>query len=287
MIPDHTSSIARRRVLGGMAAAGAASLIGAPAWAADKASPRFDPDSLADQSLAFRKLAFSLDGTIGFWWLRGTRYGLLDAVLTPFWEMHLGKFFTVRDLDGGNYEVTTVSTAFYTDLKTGAFIKTFLNPFTDKTITIGYFAPKPSKVIFGADGMHPAASGPLASLKSTGTLGETLVEGDRIVLRADHILSGAVSGYKGTVEVNDLTTYFGSLRDVLNPRIKSAPAAQTFSDINTWPAWLEMGDHPGNYYSRVYGEKVFTYNAMPKFWRDMMAQEYPDIAKDPAAALRG
>jgi hypothetical protein len=96
-----------------------------------------------------------------------------------------------------------------------------------------------------------------------------------------------MSGYAQPVEVNDLTTYFGSLRDIVNPKIASAPAAQVFSDINTWPGWLEMGDQPGNYYSRAYGEKVFSYNAMPKLWRDLMAQEYPEIAKDPAAALRG
>jgi hypothetical protein len=282
----ETTPIARRRVMGGMLAAGAASLA-APSLSAAPAAKSFDPENPYDQSLAFRKLAFTLDDKMGFWWIRGTRYGLRDAKLTPFWEMHIGKFFTVRDLPGGDYEVTTVSAAFYADLKTGAFIKEFDNPFTGKTIKLGYFPPKPSKTIFGVDGMHPATSGPLASLASVGALGPTWVQGDRVVLRADHVLSGPMNGYAQPVEVNDLTTYFGSLRDIVNPKIASAPAAQVFSDINTWPGWLEMGDQPGNYYSRAYGEKVFSYNAMPKLWRDLMAQEYPEIANDPAAALRG
>jgi hypothetical protein len=112
------------------------------------------------------------------------------------------------------------------------------------------------------------------------------VQGGVVYVTADVILAGALVSDPGTrVRVNDLTTYVGSLRDVLDPKVAMAPAAQMFNDDNTWPAWLEMGDRPGSFFSRAQGRKVFRYEDMPPVWRGEVARRYPAIARDPAGAL--
>ncbi|MEQ8515547.1 MAG: hypothetical protein RIC38_08085, partial [Chromatocurvus sp.] len=48
---------------------------------------------LTDQAqlfTAFRKLAYSLDDSVTWWWMRGTRMGVVDSVATPFWDMYVG-----------------------------------------------------------------------------------------------------------------------------------------------------------------------------------------------------
>ncbi len=87
--------------------------------------------------------------------------------------------------------------------------------------------------------------------------------------------------------ISDLTTYFGSLRDVTDPSVKMPPAGHAFTDINDWPTWLEMGDQPGEYYSRGVGFKSFSFEQMPELWKKLVRQEHPAIAKDPLQALHG
>jgi hypothetical protein len=84
------------------------------------------------------------------------------------------------------------------------------------------------------------------------------------------------------VRVNDLTTYSGDARQVADPSVACPAASQTFSDINTWPDWLEMGDQSGSYYSRAFGRKVAQYDQMPARFRELMASRYPEIARNPA-----
>ncbi len=262
---------------------------GAVAGRARAARPgAFDPASPADQALAFRKLAYSTDGKVGFWWLRGRRYGLVEGDLTPFWDMHVGSWFRARDLEGGHYETTTISVSVYTDCATGEVLEAFTNPYTGKKVRIGRFPPTPVRAVYGPEGRLPTPDAAPAGLTAKAAIGPTWVEGDSVYVTADVILAGAlISDPTTRVRVNDLTTYAGSVRDVLDPAVAMAPAAQIFNDDNTWPAWLEMGDRPGSYFSRAQGRKVFRYEDMPAVWRGEMARLYPAIARDPAGALAG
>jgi hypothetical protein len=290
------NALRRRPVLQGILAAGAASIVPATAavTSASSASANIalDLKDPAVQSHVFQKLGYSLDGQLGFWHLQATRYGLVGAELFPFWEMHIGSFFTVRDLPGGGYEVSRMGIIFYTDIDTGEYMRRFKNPFTGKTVDVQYGVPKvkkyaPPKPMRAAydpiEGQEPPPEGALGLIR-TGSLGSAWIQGDNIWIQQDHLLISPHLGEK-PIRYNDLTTYFGPLSDVLDPSVKMARAGHAFSDINNWPAWLEMGDAPGEYYSRGIGYKSFSYDEMPETWRKLAEREYPDLVKDPMKAL--
>ena len=89
--------IHRRTVLGLVAgAAVGASTLPTLALAAGKGRAIFDPANPDQLALAFRKLAYSLDDKLTFWWMRGTRYGVTGTVATPFWDMYVASWFTTR-----------------------------------------------------------------------------------------------------------------------------------------------------------------------------------------------
>jgi hypothetical protein len=114
------------------------------------------------------------------------------------------------------------------------------------------------------------------------------LDGDHVWVQQDHLLKAAGSAVGGErSRVNDLTTYFGSWRDVTDPAVPMPAAGHAFTDINNWPGFLEMGNQPGVYYSRGMGFKAFSFAEMPEIWRRLMIQEFPEIAKDPRKALMG
>jgi hypothetical protein len=264
-----------------LAAAAPLAAIGASTAAADVS---LDPDTNTGRARIFRKLAYATDDSVGYWWLEGTRYGLVDSELTPFWQIHIGNLFRVHELPGGAYEVDFLSVSFYTDVNSGQYLRKFDNPFTRRTIDVGYYPPKVVTVPFGADGdKNPVIDAD--GITHTDAIGAARIEGDRIWVQGDRLLHRDAAAPKGRVRVNDLCTYFGSKREVANPRTTMPSAGLMFTDINDWPSWLEMGDRPGSYYSRMLGQKVSTYQQMPALWRTLLAQEHPEIARDPAGML--
>ncbi len=282
--------IGRRPVIMGMVALGISALAPSSSRAAKNALPALDPANKKDQALIYRKLAWSMDDRIGFWWLDGTRYGIVDDELTPFWQMHVGSFFKVRDLAEGEYEVTNMSIAFYTDVNTGEFIKKLINPLTGKEVEIVYYPPnppKPTRIVYNESGRAEKAGDSAPGFADIGATGPAWIEGDQVWVRGDHSLRRPATATSRGMKVNDMPTFFGSVRDVADPAVKMPLAGQMFSDANTWSGFLGMEDRPGVWYSRCLGRKVASYADMPALWRRLMAQEHPDIASDPAKALMG
>jgi len=271
----------RRALLSGAVAALAASAVSVHAAAGE-----LDPSNPKELARIFRKLAFAADERIGFWWLRGTRGALVDTDVTPLWDMHIGSIFRARDLPDGQFEVSTIQTAFYTDLKSGERLRTFANPFTRKTIDIPRYPAKVERLTYDAHGRTDPPSGFLAGLDRDAKIGPAWVQGDDVWIKGDVVIKGAPKAPgERPIRVNDLTTYFGSVRDVLDPSVAMPLAGQTFIDINIWPPWLEMGNQKGDYFSRCYGRKAASFDAMPTLWRQWMKEDFPKVTADFDAAL--
>ena len=134
----------RRTALGLIGAAAAAPFIKAPPAQAELLS--LDPSNPDHTLLITRKLAHTMDDDIVFWWANLSRFGLLDKIFTPLWDVHVGAVLSTRDVGPrGAYETTAISMVFYTDLETGEYLRTFKNPYTGKEVEINYFPASPAK----------------------------------------------------------------------------------------------------------------------------------------------
>ncbi len=280
----------RRTALGVIGSAAAAPCLMAMGDAppAARALDVANPD---DVLTIYRKLAHTMDDSVTYWWLRTTRYGLVDSAFTHMWDVHVGAMLTAETVDdNGSYETTTISVVFYTDPQTGAFMETFKNPYTGEEVEIGYFPPNPGKRLFTADGTPEERDAPPGfTMESESPLGPAWIEGGDVWVQGDDWFR--MEPEQGSVgrpfSVNDWSTYHGALADVADLGVKNAPATWTFRDFNNWPPWLGMEDRPGNYVSRGHGRKVFSLADMPDTWRRLMADRHPDIYSDPAGALAG
>jgi hypothetical protein len=281
----------RRETIALLGAGVAGASVGIPAAQArpGRTLRTVDPANPRDLAMIYRKLAW-IDGEgFGLWWLKGRRYAAVPPTYIPFWDMLIGMLFTVRDIDSDTYAVTTLTTTFYTDIQTGALLETFHNPVTGKEVKVNYQPVHPTEQHYGPQGRldEPPGIPGTSALRSTSP-GPAFVEGDEVWLRAD-VSARAVptDPTKPAFQVEDLTTFFGSFKDLADPAAKSMVAGQVFTDLLNYPAWLEMGDRSGHYFSRCFGRKVFAIDAMPEDWRRLMSLNHPDILKDPRAALHG
>ncbi len=286
-----TEKFTRRTTLGLLGAAAGLAATGPLAVAATGSMQPPDLEDKKQLALAFRKLAYSLDDSMTFWWLRGTRYGVVDAEATPFWDMYVGTWFKTRNLDDGAYEVTMANVNFYTPPNSTELLEVFQNPYTGKSVPVKYVMPqKPWRTVIGAEGGAAFGGSDIPGMTTTKghSEGPAFIEGDEVFIRGDMFMyaepQDPASGAK-PLRVNDWSTYVGKLSDIASPAVTNAPASQSFIDILTWPKWLEMGDQPGSYVSRCVGRKAFAYEQMPQTWRRLFERTQPDAAKDPARFL--
>lgn len=241
------------------------------------------PDSPEDRAIIHRKLNYTYDDSLVVWYIQARRNGLVDSQFTPFWDMNVGFISTVADVAESEYEVKTLSAIFYTDIESGELLESFDNPFTGETVAIRPPRLGNSKRRFTVDGLdYERAPREGYRMEEYGDIGPAWVIGDDVWIQADTGFRAEPLTADGKMsQVNDWFTFHGSISEVSDPEVKSATAAQIFNDINTWPTWLNMGDHPGNYVSRGFGRKVAAMEDMPPVWQRLMKDIFPEAYADP------
>ena len=104
------------------------------------------------------------------WWMKGTRYGVVGSVATPFWEMYVGAWFTTRNLPDGNYEVRLAGANFYTAPGDDDLLKRFANPYTGRTVEVPYMRPKATNTVYDLKGGNPFGSSGMPGRKAISSM---------------------------------------------------------------------------------------------------------------------
>ena len=279
----------RRSVLGLL---GAVPLFGIGAAARASAAPlMLNPRDKRDAAFIFRKVLYSLDDRLIFWWMDIVRYQQVANELTPQWRLLTGSIAQVTPgADDATYTVKSLAIPFYLDLETNKILEKYKNPITGETVeprTFGTGGP-PSVTQFTIDGADegPPRAG-IVSAERREPIGPVIVQGDECWVRADSMAKIMFQGERKPFHVSDMSDYHAKWSDVTIPEIKSAPARKYFVDVLSWQRFLNMHEQPGGNVGRGPGGKVFSFDDMPDDWKKLVAERAPKIAKDPRSALAG
>jgi len=271
----------RRKILGILGAAPLTASILSPSRAlAD--DHVLDPNNVDHLHTIHRKLHFSLDDRVVYWYLRAIRYGLVGSAFTPFWDMHVG-FISIAENDGDGFRMKMMSSIFYTDLETGKLLEKFDNPFTGERIPVRQPGVLGASRLYDKTGMvTEPVERPEMNVIDDSSIGPAWIVGDDVWCRGDTAARLEPTSEDGRLfQVYDWSTFHGSISEVSDREIASAHCSQTFVDLLTWPDWLNMGDSPGNYVSRGFGRKSWSMDGMPLEWSAIMRDQYPKEYADP------
>jgi hypothetical protein len=267
----------------------AAAAAGGPAVAAGASGAgALDPARAADRIQIYRKLRYRSDDGLIWWWLQGPKYGQVGTTLTPLFTLVVGTLMRLRLRGDGGFDLTTLEMVFLADVATGARLTEWRNPYTGETLPVKFDPLGPSTVSYRPDNSRvlPSEIGG-ARLEATARSSEPLIVGDDVFVRDESTARVFSPGRTTPFEVNDISSYHGSLRELLDPKVTMGRATVSFAEVTGWQRWMNMGERPGNLTSRSTGAKVSDFAAMPANWRAMLAEVAPKLAADPVAALDG
>jgi hypothetical protein len=298
-----TTSIDRRSFATGLAFAGthlalgvataasaSASAAAAPAGAATNpgAGGAFDDAALeapANLHRVYRRLRFAADERIVFWWMKGRRYGFVDTVMTPFFDMQVGSMHRCRDLGDGRWELRTASAMYHTDIATGALLEDWANPVTGKTVKFDYPAPTASTLVYSyTDGVQDSPVPPGMKMERRHYLGPLERIGDEAWVREEGWLNLVYPNGRGQ-RVHDMYNFSAPLAALRPAQPGFVPATVHFNDYNGWSPRFQMGDAPGASVSRCSGRKVARVEELPASFLQIARRLHGAAYADPARTL--
>jgi hypothetical protein len=235
------------------------------------------------------KLAASLDDRLVIWWMDGVRYGVVESQAQALYGMKVGIFQRYFKQPDGNWKLAMFELTYYTDLQNGKLLEEFKNPYTGDTNSVRH-------VRLGPDIRHQTTQGLFADpddkvMQSmlhdySSTLGPAVINGDSLWIPSS--VEARIVFPKPTapdIRLSHYTTAMGSLKDVNNPKLVSAPCSLAFQNILKWEPWMRMGDHPGAMMSRAAGRKLEHVEDLPSDYLEMARVVHPWLIKDPIETL--
>ena len=294
--------ICRRTALMGSAASTlAASCIILPATGANG---QFDPNDPASVLRTLHKMRGSEDGRIAMGWLKGRRYGVVDAEIIPLMGMVTGTFARHSLLDDGSIALASFELAFYTDLETGDVLDKLEIPYTGKTVEVPRLILGPNRSVIkpifhevreiGGGKIAPegersdseSAMRPKGSMRTERWLGPVTVKNGHVwITEAQSASVTPAESGADKVVYSESVTYKGNYVDVMNHELPTIESTLGYTGITSWRPWMEMGDHPGHTTSHAIGSKTYHVDGLPDDYRTMAERYYPEALADPASVL--
>lgn len=273
-----TTGLSRRRLL--------QSATLAPLVAAAAPTARFDPDDPAALLDAFRRLRFASHGEPVFWWMRASKHGAVDGALTHLYDMEIASIFQAEDTTDG-FSVTSLELIYATDPETGELLEELLNPYTGERLPWMHTPVGPARVNYSTTGLELPTELPGVDIRMTHALTSGMVHAGQVWLKDDN--SAVVTQREGDDPpflVTDWSTFLAQVADLEDPALSSPPCTVAFQSSTSWQKPLRMGRRPGMMISRGAGAKATRFSDLPDRVRGLIATVHPEIARDPAAALR-
>ena len=269
-----------------------------------KAAGHFDPTDAASVLRTLFRMRGSEDGRISMGWLKGQRYGVVDAEITPLMGMVTGTFARNRVLEDGSISLTSFELAFYTDLDTGEVLDKLTMPYTGKAVDVPRLMLGPGQSVIkpgfhevremGGEEIAPEGdrSGSETAMRPTGSmrferwLGPVTVKEGHVWI-TETSSAGVTPAEPGARKVvySESVTYKAAYDDVMNPDLPAVASTLGYTGITSWRPWMEMGDHPGQTTSHAMGSRTFNVDGLPDDYRAMSEKYYPDALANPGAVL--
>ncbi len=256
----------------------AAGLLAMALDAAPAAAAPLDLSSGADALVAYRKIQCSAkDSTPALYHWSGHVFsrvpGEPDRHIFDVEGMNIRQCVTVNDPKRGlGFKMVSRELMFYLDPSTGAVLKTWLNPFTGRTLEVIPVVNDPVNMrpMFATDDQgKPFSFG-------------ARVEGGRVFLSTEiplfyrNPLAGDYQDYIGNqYHAMEIFDFVVDKADLLNRDKPEASASVSWVRVAEWLPWMEMGGRAGLMVMNATGQKVASIDQLPPVLRDEIHTAYP------------
>jgi hypothetical protein len=265
------------RAMKWMISAAALAVAAGPVLAAPKAR-MLDPAKPEDAlEIAKRAQCGEADGKPAVYHWAGKFYsrvtGEPDRLLFTGEGMNIRTCVTVDDPKRGKgWRMVSREIMLYLDPKTGEVVRKWTNPWTDEVVDVMHIANDPvnqrAQFPIGADGTPYKFSGRRE--------GRWIFAPFEAPLFYHNVLQGDYQDYVGgKYHAMEIFDFAYDAEEILNTKNPTAYPIVSWVRISDWMPWMKMRGRQGQMVVNAMGNKLKSYDELPKVLKDEIALNYP------------
>jgi hypothetical protein len=299
------SPLSRRVLLIGAGAATGFGMAGLTPSLASGATPATLPGADdPEQCLKnYIKMTSDLSGKPIFGWQQGLLYGSMPGqMIKPLLGMVGFGCGSIEAQKDGTYHSLWKEVLYYTDLKTGEVIDSWVNPYNNATCEVLHVHNASVNMVLKAHLPDYAA----IKEKTGNELGyssvqteqdpdhpyflQTAVAGDTVTLFSDargyvhNPLDPKTWPRESTGEYYSVGEFYmncGSLKALLDKKVTNVPSTGTWNRLAAWLPWMLMGGQQGQLFYMTTTKKLGAASELPAYVRNYTEKHYPDFLTPP------
>ncbi|MEO1038471.1 MAG: DUF1838 family protein [Pseudomonadota bacterium] len=248
------------------------------------AQERLSFDNPEDVVEMNRKIGCStVDGEpITFYWhgyAFSRRSGEADRRLFRVEGMNVRTCATVSDPERGEgYRLVSREILLYLDPETNEILSTWDNPWTGETVDVLHVANDP------VNSRTPTfPQGPRGPATFRGSIqGDDFWQTATVPLWYPNPLASEFEAeIGGTYHATEMFNFFGSVEDLTDPTRTTADVEVGWVRMSDWLPWMKMNGRDGVIYFHTAGTKLNSWDELPEFFQEEIAEHYPDYVAPP------
>ncbi len=242
------------------------------------------------------KMRGSIDGRLGFSWIKGVRYAQVDGRLEPMCGLLNCTMNRYRRLTRDTFDLRIYEISFYTDLSTGQYQSTLKMPFTGKSVEVPLYRTGPGRHLVKTANSEEMSwsknnTGSEAAARMLAPDGKIYynVELSQPTIQADNVWLTTEATTR--LEPNnpadkpwfykELITNHGSLKQLLDPAVPYVDSDASYTLMMDWRPWMQMDGIDGHTLDHAIGGRVWSLDALPTGILEHMSRHHPDVVANP------
>jgi len=277
----------RRGVLAKATGAGLAlsSMSPSSAGAQGRGGVGLDPADPAQTLEAMIKMRGALDEQLVISCIACRYHGVVNARMTPFYNLVAATFARYRRAPSGEYDGVSFEIEYFIDPATGGVLDQWKNPYTGEVVQAHHTDSKPVKFRIGLDSQMQFAPAPLykGAVISHQTLPLQIIGND---VWSTEVTTASVPTEGGKpILFNETTTNHASLSDLGTPGLMRVKTDAQYIGVSSFRPWQAMGDQQGEMIGFGEGCVGIALDELPAQWRAITKTRHPEALVDPGSYL--
>ena len=246
-------------------------------------APSINPTDIRENLRTYMLLRGALDEKLVISCITCQFYGVVDGVMTPFYDLVAATFSKYRATKNGGYDAVTFEIEYFIDRETGDVLDKWRNPYSGEIVTAKHNDSVPMKIRIEPNGtiaMPPAILPPGSKVAREAP--HFQIVGNDIWVKEKSEATILTTGAKPT-HFNEFVGYHAK-RSALDLRGQTRIQSDTtYLGISSFRPWQMMGDRPGHMIGYGLGGNGVAMADLPAQWLAITKRRHPEALVAPDA----
>lgn len=251
----------------------------------------FNPADPMQNAEVLARMNLGIGPLTNYGWFKGRVFAVMgdDQVIQPIFDLEGFGANRMISLGNARYQSLHREVGYYKDLRSGAILESWKNPFTDEMVKVSHIHNDPVNAIIGPTIEAKLGEGMVTEFPLVlpwTMMGDLAMTSFDVNTRWKNVLDPKEwpreSAGGEYVRVSEYLQFFAKRADLDNWRaLERIPTHGSWQRLGTWLPWMLMGNRPGHLFYRSHTKVLTSADELPNDIRAYTEKNFPIFMEAP------